>query len=205
MARKKTYTFDEAFKLMADSEGRNSPTTGAPGHTMEQHIGGSSAQTSGRLMNTVSSSASAPIIMMPSGVIADKATHIDVYKSTGMSGGQAKKAFAGMFQEGKKAAGAFLDQQQAAHALLFALNSTAGQNALGALDGSKDREFFTVIVTGLTISGRIDARKMYCASRGTGGTDTSDIPHLEEFTQVTVGLDKMSGDGVHLQTLYPMK
>jgi len=204
MARLKTYTFDEAFALMIDSEGRNSPVTGAAGHAMAQHVGGTSAQTSGRLMNSVTSSANAPIIMMPSGVIADKATTIDVYKSTGMSGTQAKKAFASMFHEGKANAGAFLDQQQAAHALKFALNSTAGQNALAALDGPENRQFFVVSMTGLTIAGRIDARKMYCASRGGGGADTSDIPHLEEFTQVTVGLDKMSPDGVHLQTFYPM-
>lgn len=207
MPRRRIYSEAETLALMIASEGRNSPTSGQPGHTMQQHVGGSSAQTSSRLMASVSSSPGAPIIMGPTGAMADKATTLAVYKSVtpGLSTNQAKQAYDSMFEAGKKNAGAFLDQQQAARALAYALNHADGQAALGRIDAGAQREFFPVAMGVWTIAGRVDARKMYCASLSTALAPTSDIPHLEDFASVMVGLDKLDPDSLHLQTFYPMK
>jgi hypothetical protein len=161
----------------------------------------------GRLKGSVNSSASAPIILDPSGAIATKKDTLDIYVSAGLhpSKKKAGAAYDEAFTAGKATAGAFLDQQQAARCLQFALNSTVGQAALAKLDGGSAREFFSVSVLGLVIAGRTEARRMYHATLGAGGADLSDMTHLTDFTSVTVGLDRMTPDGVHLQTMYPVK
>lgn len=206
MPRRKMYSEAEAYALMQASENHNSPTSGQPGHTMKQHVGGTSAQTSNRLMASVSSVPGAPLIMGPTGAMLDKASTLAVYKAKtpGLSTAAAKKAYDSMFEPGKKNVGAFLDQQQAARALAFALNHADGQTALGKIDAGSKREFFVVAMGAWTIAGRPDARKMYCASLSTAQDPTSDIPHMADFASVTVGLDALAPDSLHLQTFYPM-
>ena len=205
MARKKTYTLQDCVDLLNTSEGRASPKSGEPGHTIHQHVGGREEQVGGRLMPKLTSSASAPIIIDPSGQVASKKDHVDIYVSAGLAASKTKggAAFDTMFEPGKKAAGTFLDLQQAYSVLLYALNSTDGQAALGKLDGGSAREFFSTSVAGWSMA-RSDSHKMYTASLGAGGSDMSDMTHLADFSSVTVGIDRMAiSDGVHLQTLYP--
>lgn len=49
MPRKQTYTLEAAMALLVESEGRNSPKSGEPGHTLLQHVGGDDAKSGGRL------------------------------------------------------------------------------------------------------------------------------------------------------------
>lgn len=44
MPRKQTYTLEAAMALLVESEGRNSPKSGEPGHTLLQHVGGDDAK-----------------------------------------------------------------------------------------------------------------------------------------------------------------
>jgi hypothetical protein len=193
--------------LIIQSEGRASPKSGEPGHTLAQHVGGDDSKSGGRLMASVQSSASTPIIMNPAtGAVAERKEMLEIYVSAGNfpSKTKAGKAYDDAFTAGKQAAGAFLDIQQAHSVLQYAMNSTEGQTALGNLDGGSAREFFTVSVLDWSMA-RQDCWKMWCAYVGAGGNDKSDLTHLEDFKKVTVGIDKLGGDEVHLQTFYPVR
>lgn len=138
--------------------------------------------------------------------MATKQEHVQIYQGAGLhpSKTQSGKAYDASFTAPKDAAGAFLDIQQAAAILQDVLNSADGQTALGKLDGTSPREFASVSVTGWT-NGKVDCRKMWCAYNGAGGADMSDLTHLEDFTSVTIGIDKINAGGIHLQTLYPVR
>jgi len=166
------------------------------------HVGFDEAKVGGRLWHQGTGTADAPIIMGETGGIVDRDTHLEVYQASGLapSKNQAKKKFDAMWTMAKSNAGVFMDLQQAAKALRDALNSSAGQAALGALDGGSKREFFTAAVTGMGA----EARKMYTAHMD-ALADKSDLTHVATFTEVTVGIDAMNMGGVHLQTLYPVE
>lgn len=207
MARKKIYALQDATDLIYNSEGRPSPKSGEPAHTLAQHVGGDDSKSGGRLKTAVQSSGAAPIIINPAtGAMATKAQTVGIYTSAGLSPSktQAGKAYDAAVTPGKDAAGAFLDIQQAASVLQYALNSPEGQAALGKLDGGSGREFFTVSVLDWSMP-RNDCWKMWCAYMGAGGDDMSDMTHLEDFKVVTVGIDKLDPDLVHLQTFYPKR
>jgi hypothetical protein len=207
MPRKQIYTLEAAMDLLVHSEGRNSPKSGEPGHTIAMHVGGDESKSAGRLKASVISSESAPIIINPAtGAIATKQDHVQIYQAAGLhpSKTQSGKAYDAAFTAPKDAAGAFLDINQAASILQYVLNSADGQTALGKLDGTSLREFFSMSVTGWT-NGNADCRKMWCAYKGAGGDDMSDVTHVADFTSVTIGIDKFNPDGIHLQTLYPVR
>jgi hypothetical protein len=207
MPRKQNYTLDAAMAVLVQSEGRPSPKSNEPGHTLALHVGGDDTKSGGRLKASAQSSASAPIILNPAtNTIATKEEHVEIYQQAGLypSKNQSRKAYDAAFTAPKDAAGAFLDINQAASILQYALNSADGQNALGKLDGTSLREFFSVSVTGWT-NGKADCRKMYCAYNGAGGDDKSDLTHIADFMSVTVGIDKINAGGIHLQTLYPVR
>src|SRR3954469_5325338 len=125
MPRKQNYTVQAAMALLIQSEGRNSPKSGEPGHTLAQHVGGDDAKSGGRLKASVESSAATPIIINPTtGAIATKKEHIEIYAEAGLfpSKKQAGKEYDEAFTAPKDAAGAFFDLQQAASVLQYALN-----------------------------------------------------------------------------------
>jgi hypothetical protein len=226
MSRRRTYCYRDAYRLLRESEGRQSPKSGEPGHTIELHVGGREAQVGGRLRLQLAGKTiyamddqgriaekiyrpgtlAAPILIGPGGVVASRGDSIEMYVEAGRypSKNQARQAYDRVFTAPRSAAGAFLDQQQTARALQFALNTLEGQDALSALDSGSPRECFAVAIAGWTIAGRADARKMYFAATSSGPGDDSDLTHLRDFSRVFVGIDALSTDAVHLQTFYPI-
>jgi hypothetical protein len=197
------YTLADVNEILTQSEGRNSPTSGEPGHTLHLHVGASGLQISDRLMGSVKSDATHPIIMGPGGAIAPEATHRDIWKSLnpGLNTKGAKSAYDQNLDNSKSNSGAFIDRQQAIAVGRFMLNSAEGQTKLGELDGGANRASMKMTLSMLEMSWK-DAWKMYFASGdGAGG----DITHLETFTQAFLLIDKLNANTIHIQTLYPIK
>ena len=98
MARKKQYSRQEVSDILQQSEGRKSPVSGEPGHTLKYHVGADGLQISDRLMNTLQTDDSHPLIMTPDGKIAPESVHRDVWKSRnpGMSTKKSKSDFRSM-------------------------------------------------------------------------------------------------------------
>lgn len=204
MARRKIYTLEAANALIINSEGRNSPKSNQPGHSKLEHIGGTEAQAGGRLKQSLNSSSTTPIIINPAtNAMADKADIMQRWISAGLQPNNktAKQAYQNALPPPKKTAGAFLDETQASQILTYALNTAAGQQALGKLDAGSSRELFEVQVVAVS---SIPALKMYTASIGTGGADMSDVSHIGNFSKVMVILDNPGANDVHLQTIYPI-
>jgi hypothetical protein len=80
----------------------------------------------------------------------------------------------------------------------FLLNSDEGQAQLANLDGGADRVKVSKSLDNLEFV-RENAFKMNFASKD------SDITHLEDFSKAIMIIDKLPMDGIHVQTLYPVK
>ena len=201
MARAKQYTKQEVLNILTTREGLASPVSGEKSHIFSLHVGVEGLQISDRLMGTLNSDASHPIIMGPKGSILPEVDHRNLWKSLnpGMNTKQAKSAFSSFIDNSKTNSGSFVDKQQAIVVAKVMLNSPEGQTQLGLLDsGAKNRVFFKLSLDML----RDNGFQMNFAGSG-GGND--DITHLEYFNQAGIVIDRLDPDGIHVQTLYPIK
>lgn len=197
----KQYSRADVKRILQQSEGRLSPVSNQPGHCLEKHVAVSGYQLSDRLRHKeLQSDATHPIIMGETGGIRPENEHRDIWKALnpGMTTAQAKAAYRQNIANYVKESGSFLDQQQAAIVGRHLLNSSAGQKALGELDdGAKARVDIMIPLTTLDIID-LDGKKMHHASHG------DDITHIAEMRSAFMLVDKLSGDEIHIQTLYPI-
>jgi len=201
MARAKKYTKDEVIAILVQSEGRLSPVSNQPGHTLAMHVLIADHHLTDRLIPVLGqSSTSRPIIVDPSGVIVGKAQHREIWKeiNPGLNSATANADYDRIFvgdSVGK--AGAFTDLQQAGLLGKFALNSPVGQAELAKLDGAENRVMIKYSVVNLhNVQG--EWRMRYAEK-------TNDLPHMRVFTQVWMLVDKLAPDGVHIQTMFPVQ
>ncbi|MEM1434707.1 MAG: hypothetical protein AAGG11_11670 [Pseudomonadota bacterium] len=210
MARTRQYTRDEVLQLLIDSEQRNSPVSGQPGHGLSKHVEVSGYQISDRLVGTFGGdAASFPIIVGPGGAVASAADHRTIWKEAHAHDGKpqlstkaAKRAQKERFGSPVSRSGAFMDRQYAVVVARFMLNSTEGQAQLLALDNGEARVPLEMSLNRLDMID-VDAWKMYYADK----SDTqagSDITHIETFSRAFMLIDALPGNGIHLQTFYPI-
>ncbi|ATG92155.1 MULTISPECIES: hypothetical protein [Methylomonas] len=200
MARARKYSKQEVHAILTTREGLLSPVSNEPSHILSLHVGVSGLQISDRLMGTLKSDSTHPIIMGPTGSIRPESEHREIWKALnpGMNTQQAKNAFGSFIDNSKDNSGSFLDVQQAVVVGWFLLNSDEGQVELAKLDGASNRVKISKSLDRLEFV-RENAFKMNFASKD------SDITHLEDFSQAVMIVDKLPMDGIHVQTLYPVR
>ncbi len=203
MSRAKKYTKDEVIAILEQSEGRLSPVSHQPGHTLAQHVLIADHHLTDRLVAKLGiSSPNRPIIVTPSGTVADKATHREIWKeiNPGLNSATANKDFETMYQDCVGKAGAFRDLQQAGIIGRYVLNSSTGQTELAKLDAAASGTYLRVkIVVSMHLLESVEGNwKMRFAEKG------NDLPHLKEFNEAWMFVDKLEPEGIHIQTFFPV-
>jgi len=201
MGRKRNYTKADFIKIVYESEGRLSPVSNEPGHTLKQHLLIADHHITDRIIpNLGSTTPTTPIIVDEHGKVASELLHREIWKEldSTLTTSQAKNNFRKLYLDAPKCAGAFLDIQQIGTIGKYVLNSTEGQEALGKLDGTETR---------------VSVKKSLNWLDNTTGTGwkmrfsslDNDITHLTDFNNVFMLVDKLPNDEIHLQTFYPIK
>jgi len=198
MPRAKHYTQADVIDILEKSEGRLSPVSHEPGHTLALHV--NIAYLSDRLCPYIQDRlqpANRPIIMHEKGGIATKQEHIEIWREhdPALSKTQAKKAYAQIFTEFKEEASAFLDLQYTGIVGAELLNSTVGQAELGKLDSGLEQR--VGIRTGCGMY-----KKRY--DSGTIFADSWNPKDLLDFSEAFMLIDVLPGNQIHIQTLYPL-
>lgn len=199
------YSKQDVSDLLQQSEGRVLAGKTEAGHCLRLHVGQSGLEISDRLQGQeLTSSSSKPIIMDATGKIAPETTVRAIWRDINTRQGNPfentkalKYAYETQFEKGiAPASGAFLDRQQALVLIRYALNSPAGQAELAKLDAGRATRVSTTQSVGRVelIDG---AWKMNAASR------QNDVTHLADVTTVTLVIDLLAVDQIHLQTAYP--
>jgi hypothetical protein len=201
MPRVKKYTKDGVIAILEQSEGRLSPVSHQPGHTLARHVLIGDLQLSDRLRATMPPPIPGrPILVDPSGQVVNKALHREIWKETnpGLNSKTANADFDRIFVgDSVPKAGAFADLQQAGVLGRFALNSTDGQGKLAELDaGTSQRVEIEYSVADLhNMQGEW---KMRYVEKG------NDIASMTTFTKVFLLVDRLDPDMIHIQTFFPM-
>ena len=200
----KKYSLDDINQILQQSEGRQSPVSHEPGHALNLHVGVSGHGISDRLLNTVQTDATHPLILDAQGAIASEATHRNTWKNRnpGMTTQDSKNDYRQMIANSKSRSGAFLDRRQAIAVAKHMLNSSEGQAKLQELDGGQDRVALKLSLSQLELSWQ-DAWKMSYAEQAGGAN--SDITHQTDFSQAFMLIDKLDANNIHVQTLYPIE
>ncbi len=201
MARKRKYSKSDFEKIVYESEGRLSPVSNEPGHTLKQHLLIADHHITDRIIPMLGSTTpTTPILIGPDGKVAPEIVHREIWKEldSTLTTSQAKQKFRKLYIDAPKCAGAFLDMQQINTIGKFVLNSPEGQDALEKLDGTETRVSIKKSLNWLD-STTGAGWKMRFSSQG------NDITHLTDFSKVFMLIDKSINDEIHLQTFYPIK
>jgi hypothetical protein len=201
MPRAKKYTKDDVIAILQQSEGRLSPVSYQPGHTLARHVLIGDLQLSDRLRATLGQTTPArPILVDPSGQVVNKALHREIWKerNPGLNSKTANADYDRIFVgDSVPKAGAFTDLQQAGVLGRFALNSRDGQSKLAELDtGPSNRVEIEYSVINLhNLEGEW---RMRYVEKG------NDIPSMRVFTTVFMIVDRLDPDMIHIQTFFPV-
>ncbi len=201
MARVKKYTKNDVIAILEQSEGRLSPVSYQPGHTLARHVLIGDLQLSDRLRATLPPPIPGrPILVDPSGKVVNKALHREIWKETnpGLNSKTANADFDRIFVgDSVPKAGAFTDLQQAGVLGRFALNSTNGQAKLAELDaGTSNRVEIEYSV--INLHNMEGEWRMRYVEKG------NDIPSMTIFTKAFMLVDRLEPDLIHIQTFFPM-
>jgi hypothetical protein len=204
------YSKEDVNAILQASEGRRSPVSGEPGHALSRHVGVNGLQISDRLRGTVMTSASRPMVMMPTGGGADASTvravwrEIDARNGITTTTNQLKKDYRKLVENYIDDSGAFVDLQQAIIIGRYLLNSSDGQAELAKLDAGTETRI--KIAKSLHQIEAVDgAWKMNYAGMPTAGNRENDITHLEDIRTAFMLVDRYDAGNIHIQTFYPIK
>ena len=201
MARKRNYSNADFIKIIYESEGRPSPVSNEPGHTLKQHLLIADHHITDRIIPKLGSTTpTTPIIVNEHGKVASEPVHREIWKEldSTLTTSQAKQLFRKLYLDAPKCAGAFLDIQQIGMVGKFVLNSPEGQDALGQLDGTETRVSIKKSLNWLDNTTETGWKMRYSSME-------NDITHLADFNKVFLLIDKLPNNEIHLQTFYPIK